>query len=151
MRTQDRVCANPVLNKAPAFVFFFKRRWHAVTRGLPPPHEHPVAVSLVSSVAGSRAMDAGVPAITTTGIYPGTSNIMAAHMISIARKVRCLLRHVIQVPSLAVQKHQGSKLCNCSVQTEGAAASQYGKDAVEPARLRHSYVTTLCVPGGRCS
>ncbi|KAK9815837.1 hypothetical protein WJX72_010551 [[Myrmecia] bisecta] len=32
------------------------------------------------------ARAAGVPAITTAGIYPGTSNVMAAHMISIARR-----------------------------------------------------------------
>ena len=34
------------------------------------------------------ARAAGVAAITTAGIYPGTSNVMAAHMISLARKVR---------------------------------------------------------------
>jgi len=33
-----------------------------------------------------KAIDAGVPAITTAGIYPGVSNIMAAHMVSIARE-----------------------------------------------------------------
>ncbi|KAK9917892.1 hypothetical protein WJX75_009328 [Coccomyxa subellipsoidea] len=33
-----------------------------------------------------RAQAAGVPAITTAGIYPGVSNVMAAHMISIARR-----------------------------------------------------------------
>ncbi|CAL8463528.1 g3062 [Coccomyxa elongata] len=32
------------------------------------------------------AQAAGVPAITTAGIYPGISNVMAAHMISIARR-----------------------------------------------------------------
>eukprot|EP00873_Tetraselmis_striata_P024375 jgi/Tetstr1/444639/TSEL_032487.t1 len=32
------------------------------------------------------AVAAGVPAITTAGIYPGVSNVMAAHMISSARK-----------------------------------------------------------------
>ena len=34
----------------------------------------------------SKAQAAGVPAITTGGIYPGVSNVMAAHMISMARK-----------------------------------------------------------------
>lgn len=34
----------------------------------------------------SAAQAAGVPCITTGGIYPGVSNVMAAHMISIARK-----------------------------------------------------------------
>jgi len=34
----------------------------------------------------AQAKAAGVPAITTAGIYPGISNLMAAHMISIARK-----------------------------------------------------------------
>lgn len=33
-----------------------------------------------------KAAAAGVPAITTGGIYPGVSNVMAAHMISMARK-----------------------------------------------------------------
>ena len=33
-----------------------------------------------------EARSAGVPAITTAGIYPGISNLMAAHMISIARR-----------------------------------------------------------------
>ncbi|KAK9827368.1 hypothetical protein WJX81_002139 [Elliptochloris bilobata] len=33
-----------------------------------------------------QALDAGVPAITTAGIYPGVSNVMAAHMVSIARR-----------------------------------------------------------------
>jgi hypothetical protein len=34
-----------------------------------------------------QAARAGVPAITSAGIYPGTSNVMAAHMVSIARWV----------------------------------------------------------------
>jgi hypothetical protein len=34
----------------------------------------------------AAASSAGVPAIISAGIYPGTSNIMAAHMISISRK-----------------------------------------------------------------
>jgi saccharopine dehydrogenase-like NADP-dependent oxidoreductase len=34
----------------------------------------------------SKAEAAGVPAITTAGIYPGVSNVMAAHMISLAGK-----------------------------------------------------------------
>jgi saccharopine dehydrogenase-like NADP-dependent oxidoreductase len=34
----------------------------------------------------SKAIAAGVPAITCAGIYPGVSNVMAAHMISLARK-----------------------------------------------------------------
>ena len=33
----------------------------------------------------TKAQAAGVPAITTAGIYPGVSNVMAAHMISMAR------------------------------------------------------------------
>lgn len=33
----------------------------------------------------AKAAAAGVPAITTAGIYPGVSNVMAAHMISMAR------------------------------------------------------------------
>ncbi|KAL6745899.1 Saccharopine dehydrogenase [Haematococcus lacustris] len=34
---------------------------------------------------GKAAADAGVPAIISAGIYPGTSNVMAAHIISIAK------------------------------------------------------------------
>lgn len=30
-----------------------------------------------------KAAAAGVPAITTTGIYPGVSNVMAAHMVAL--------------------------------------------------------------------
>ena len=33
-----------------------------------------------------RARAAGVPCITTTGIYPGVSNLMAAHIAAIAAK-----------------------------------------------------------------
>lgn len=32
-----------------------------------------------------RAVAAGIPALTTAGIYPGTSNVMAAHIVSISR------------------------------------------------------------------
>jgi saccharopine dehydrogenase-like NADP-dependent oxidoreductase len=32
------------------------------------------------------ARSAGMPAIISGGIYPGTSNVMAAHIIGIARK-----------------------------------------------------------------
>lgn len=32
-----------------------------------------------------KAMNAGVPCITTAGIYPGVSNVMAAHMVAINR------------------------------------------------------------------
>jgi hypothetical protein len=34
----------------------------------------------------AKAKAAGVPAVTSAGIYPGTSNVMAAHMVSIARR-----------------------------------------------------------------
>ncbi len=33
-----------------------------------------------------KAKAAGVPAITSGGIYPGVSNVMAAHMVSTARR-----------------------------------------------------------------
>lgn len=33
-----------------------------------------------------KAVEAGVPAITSGGIYPGVSNVMAAHMVSTARR-----------------------------------------------------------------
>lgn len=32
-----------------------------------------------------QAVAAGIPALTTAGIYPGTSNVMAAHIVSISR------------------------------------------------------------------
>lgn len=44
------------------------------------------ALSRLAKTYSERARDAGVPAITTAGIYPGVSNVMAAHMISLARK-----------------------------------------------------------------
>lgn len=34
----------------------------------------------------AQASAAGVPAVIGGGIYPGTSNVMAAHMISISRR-----------------------------------------------------------------
>ena len=34
----------------------------------------------------AKAAAAGVPAITSAGIYPGVSNVMAAHLIAIGRK-----------------------------------------------------------------
>lgn len=40
----------------------------------------------ISTVHPQKAEAAGVPAITTAGIYPGISNLMAAHMVSIARR-----------------------------------------------------------------
>ena len=33
-----------------------------------------------------KAQESGVPAITSGGIYPGVSNVMAAHMVSTARR-----------------------------------------------------------------
>lgn len=33
-----------------------------------------------------KAKNAGIPAITSAGIYPGVSNVMAAHMVSLAAK-----------------------------------------------------------------
>lgn len=35
---------------------------------------------------GDAAKAAGVPCITNTGIYPGLSNVMAAHMVSDLRR-----------------------------------------------------------------
>lgn len=61
-----------------------------------------------------RAIDAGVPAITSTGIYPGTSNLMAAHMISTARK---------------------------EYDEDGNLRDRQGEGAVQPQRLRYSYYT----------
>lgn len=43
------------------------------------------AEALKAKFSGAAAA-AGVPAIISAGIYPGTSNVMAAHILSIARK-----------------------------------------------------------------
>ncbi|PRW58282.1 saccharopine dehydrogenase [Chlorella sorokiniana] len=61
-----------------------------------------------------RAADAGVPAITTTGIYPGVSNVMAAHMIAINGK---------------------------EYAADGSYAEQPGEGAARPKRLLYSYFT----------
>ena len=45
-----------------------------------------MAHSVLTRTLHERAKAAGVPCITTAGIYPGVSNVMAAHMISKARK-----------------------------------------------------------------
>lgn len=42
--------------------------------------------SLRAKKLHDKAVAAGVPAIITAGIYPGVSNVMAAHMISIGRR-----------------------------------------------------------------
>lgn len=44
-------------------------------------------LSVCHSVKGyhEQAVAAGIPALTTAGIYPGTSNVMAAHIVSISR------------------------------------------------------------------
>lgn len=42
--------------------------------------------SVMTKGLHEQAIQAGVPCITTAGIYPGVSNVMAAHMCSLARK-----------------------------------------------------------------
>lgn len=42
--------------------------------------------SVMTKELHDQAVKAGVPCITTAGIYPGVSNVMAAHMCSLARK-----------------------------------------------------------------
>jgi saccharopine dehydrogenase-like NADP-dependent oxidoreductase len=42
--------------------------------------------STLTKALHGDAVAAGVPCITTAGIYPGVSNVMAAHMCSLARK-----------------------------------------------------------------
>jgi saccharopine dehydrogenase-like NADP-dependent oxidoreductase len=42
--------------------------------------------SVLTKSLHDAAVKAGVPCITTGGIYPGVSNVMAAHMCSLARK-----------------------------------------------------------------
>jgi Saccharopine dehydrogenase NADP binding domain len=111
-----------------------------------------------------RARDAGVPAITSTGIYPGTSNLMAAHMISTARKVSWSLgRRAVASsqaqpnpadriacpgrglrPSRHSAGHMGSTLSRARLQEynhDGTLRDQPGEGAVQPARLRYSYYT----------
>lgn len=46
----------------------------------------PTAFLRSKSQYAAAASAAGVPAIIGGGIYPGTSNVMAAHMVSISRK-----------------------------------------------------------------
>lgn len=64
-----------------------------------------------------KAKAAGVPAITSGGIYPGVSNVMAAHMVSTARR---------------------------EYDTEGRFVGREGTnkaDAVEPKKLQYFYYT----------
>ena len=64
-----------------------------------------------------KAKAAGVPAITSGGIYPGVSNVMAAHMVSTARR---------------------------EYDTEGRFVGSEGTnkaDAVEPKKLQYFYYT----------
>ena len=64
-----------------------------------------------------KARSAGVPAITSGGIYPGVSNIMAAHMVSTARR---------------------------EYDTDGQFVGKDGAnkgDAVEPKKLQYFYYT----------
>jgi saccharopine dehydrogenase-like NADP-dependent oxidoreductase len=42
--------------------------------------------SCLTKALHEDAVAAGVPCVTTAGIYPGVSNVMAAHMCSLARK-----------------------------------------------------------------
>ena len=77
-----------------------------------------------------KAKAAGVPAITSGGIYPGVSNVMAAHMVSTARR---------------------------EYDTEGHFVGKDGankSEAVQPKKLQYFYYTagtgellhhTLCV------
>lgn len=64
----------------------------------------------------SKAKGAGVPCITTAGIYPGVSNVMAAHMISVARQ----------------EYNEDGSYREGEPTTEGVT---------QPARLRYSYFT----------
>ena len=57
---------------------------------------------------------AGVPAITTAGIYPGISNVMAAHMIALGRR---------------------------EYAPDGSYAEQPVEGGAEPTRLLYSYFT----------
>ena len=42
--------------------------------------------SMLTKEVHEEARAAGVPCVTTCGIYPGISNVMAAHMCALARK-----------------------------------------------------------------
>jgi len=64
-----------------------------------------------------KAQEAGVPAITSGGIYPGVSNVMAAHMVSTARREYDTKGHFVG--------------------KDGANKA----DAVEPKKLQYFYYT----------
>eukprot|EP00983_Pelagomonas_calceolata_P110259 1159650-Pelagomonas_calceolata.AAC.10 len=67
------------------------------------------------------AKAAGVPAIISSGIYPGTSNVMAAHIISIARKEYDEEWNYRQPqPGGADNKQYDSLLSYCAVRTSCA-------------------------------
>ncbi len=77
-----------------------------------------------------KAKAAGVPAITSGGIYPGVSNVMAAHMVSTARR---------------------------EYDTEGHFVGKDGankSEAVQPKKLQYFYYTAgtgeLCITPFMC-
>lgn len=74
-----------------------------------------------------KAVDAGVPCITSAGIYPGVSNLMAAHMVALARKE-------VQPEYLSVSS---SGATSTPADNSGSSRSL----PVEPKRVRYFYYT----------
>ena len=84
-----------------------------------------------------------MPAITTAGIYPGTSNVMAAHLISLARKVwlrRLALNAKAGWPADRFIAPTPLRPWRQEYDDEGNYREP-GPGAVEPRRLRFSYYT----------
>lgn len=104
-----------------------------------------------------------MPAITSTGIYPGTSNLMAAHMISEARQVRgvvvtCTCTARLHPSVLAAMRDDVARVVGPvftlpfwrgppwgvplqEYNPDGTLRERPGEGAVQPARLRYSYYT----------
>jgi len=80
--------------------------------------------------AAPAAAAAGVPAITTAGVFPGVSNLMAAAMVDAARSGGAA--------SLLASRN-ASTSAPPSSSSAAAASPAAAADPVEPARVRYSY------------
>ncbi|KAK9860398.1 hypothetical protein WJX84_011416 [Apatococcus fuscideae] len=83
-----------------------------------------------------QAKAAGVPAITTAGIYPGVSNVMAAHMVSTARK-ECdkAGRYIGKLSGVHNSRDHATS------QSRSDPAEWDDRVAAEPTRCLYSYFT----------
>ena len=79
--------------------------------------------------AAPAAAAAGVPAITTAGVFPGVSNLMAAAMVDAARSGGAA--------SLLASRNASTSAPPSS--SSAAASPAAAADPVEPARVRYSY------------